>query len=160
MAAERIETGGIVRKLRINELPLLTQLFDYNDVDGMIAENTKNMEDGLVDIFCVFQDDKLLGELHVNYENEDILFAERDKRAYLFAFRVHKDEQGKGIGTRLLENVLDRLTDAGYSEFTVGVEDDNAGARHMYEKQGFLTTIARRQESYQGDSYEYDLLLR
>ena len=43
---------------------------------------------------------------------------------------------------------------------TVGVEDNNARARYMYEKNGFAEPIARIKESYQGDSYEYDLLLK
>ncbi len=149
-----------IRKLKIEELPLLTQLFDYNDVDDMIVQNTEEMQNERVAIFCIFQEEKLLGELHVCYESEDIMVAERDKRAYLFAFRVHKDYQGRGIGTRLLEQVMDELMEKGYREFTVGVEDDNDRARHMYQKQGFIASIARKRESYQGDSYEYDLLLK
>ena len=52
------------------------------------------------------------------------------------------------------------LAENGYSEFTVGVEDDNTRARYMYEKNGFTEPIARIKECYQGDSYEYDLLLK
>lgn len=149
-----------IRKLKTDELHILTQLFEYNDIDDMIAKNTKDIENGVIDIFCVFQEDMLLGELHICYENKDTVFAEKGKRAYLFAFRVHKDYQGKGIGTTLLETVIDKLSDDGYREFTVGVEDDNKRARYMYEKYGFITLIARKKESYQGDSYEYDLLLK
>ncbi len=52
------------------------------------------------------------------------------------------------------------LSENGYSEFTVGVEGDNTKARYMYEKCGFTEPIARIKENYQGDSYEYDLLLK
>ncbi len=150
----------VIRKLNIEELPLLPQLFDYNDVGDMMIENTENLEKGVLDIYCAFHDGRLLGELHVSYEDADKTVAEKDKRAYLFAFRVHKDYQGQGIGTRLLETVINKLVEDGYCEFTVGVEDDNVKARHMYEKQGFHTVIARKEENYQGDSYEYDLLFR
>lgn len=149
-----------IRKLKIEELGLLTQLFEYNDITNMIAENTKNMNRGITDIFCAFQDDKLIGELHVNYESEDTLSAEKGKRAYLYAFRVHKDYQGNGIGTLLLNGVIEILDNAGYKEFTVGVEDTNTRARHMYMKHGFITRVARKKECYQGDEYEYDLLLK
>ena len=87
-------------------------------------------------------------------------FAQKDKRAYLFAYRIHKDFQGKGFGKTLLENTLKELENQGYYEFTVGVEDDNIRARYIYEKYGFNTVISRQKESYQGDSYEYDLLLK
>ena len=86
---------NIVRKLKTTELPILSQLFNYKDVDDMIAENTRNIENNVVDIFALFDNDKLIGELHVKYDNEDKDFAEKEKRAYLFAFRVHKDYQGK-----------------------------------------------------------------
>lgn len=151
---------NIVRKLKVLELPILTQLFNYKDIDDMIFENTRNIQNGIVDIFALFDDNKLIGELHVKYDNEDKDFAEKEKRAYLFAFRVHKDYQGKGLGSYLLETVIDELNANGYHELTVGVEDNNPRAKYMYEKHGFNQPIARIKETYQCDSYEYDLLLR
>ena len=149
-----------IRKLKATELSILTQLFNYKDIDDMIFENTRDIENGIVDIFALFDNDNLIGELHVKYDNEDKHFAEKGKRAYLFAFRIHKDYQGKGLGSYLLKTVIDELNANGYHELTVGVEDDNIRARYMYEKHGFVHPIARIKETYQGDSYEYDLLLR
>ena len=149
-----------IRKLKATELSILTQLFNYKDIDDMIFENTRDIENGIVDIFALFDDSKLIGELHVKYDNEDKDFAKKGKRAYLFAFRIHKDYQGKGLGSYLLKTVIDELNANGYHELTVGVEDDNIRARYMYEKHGFVHPISRIKETYQGDSYEYDLLLR
>ena len=139
---------------------MLTNLFNYKDVNEMITENARDIENGVIDIFALFDGDKIIGELRVKYVSGDERFAEKGKRAYLYAFRIHANYQGKGLGSYLLENVLTILKESGYSEFTVGVEDDNARARYMYEKNGFIEPIARIKESYQGDSYEYDLLLR
>ena len=150
----------IVRKIKTTDLLLLTQLFNYKDVNDMIAENTRDIEAGIIDIFALFDGAKIIGELRVKYISDDNRFAEKGKRAYLYAFRVHQKYQGKGLGSFLLENVLLILAENGYREFTVGVEDDNSIARYMYEKHGFTETIARIKESYQGDSYEYDLLLK
>ena len=151
---------NIVRKLNTSELSILTNLFNYKDVDDMIAENTRDIESGVIDIFALFDNEKIIGELRAKYISDDNRFAEKGRRVYLYAFRIHKDYQGKGLGSYLLENVLTILKENGYSEFTVGVEDDNTKARYMYEKYGFTEPIARIKESYQGDSYEYDLLLR
>ena len=151
---------NIVRKLKVLELPILTQLFNYKDIDDMIAENTRDIEAGIIDIFALFDGAKIIGELRVKYISDDNRFTEKGKRAYLYAFRVHQKYQGKGLGSFLLENVLLILAENGYREFTVGVEDDNLRARYMYEKNGFKEPIARIKESYQGDSYEYDLLLK
>ena len=148
------------RKLKIEELNILAELFNYKNLDEMIEENTENILNEVRDIFVLFYEDKLIGELHVSYENENPIFAQKDKRAYLFAYRIHKDFQGQGFGKTLLENTLKELENQGYYEFTVGVEDDNIRARYIYEKYGFNTVISRQKESYQGDSYEYDLLLK
>ena len=150
----------IVRKLKVSEISMLTVLFKYKDVNAMIAENTKDIENEVVDIFTLFDGAKIIGELRVKYISDDNRFTEKGKRVYLYAFRIHQKHQGKGLGNFLLENVLKILAENGYSEFTVGVEDDNARARYMYEKYGFTELIARIKESYQGDSYEYDLLLK
>ena len=125
-----------------------------------MSKTQKNLKTGLLIFFGLFDGDKIIGELRVKYISDDNRFAEKGKRVYLYAFRIHKKYQGKGLGNFLLENVLTILTENGYSEFTVGVEDDNARARYMYEKNGFTEPIARIKESYQGDSYEYDLLLK
>lgn len=150
----------LVRKLKVSEIPKLTELFKYKDVNEMIVENTKEIENGVIDIFGLFDGDKIIGELRAKYISDDKRFAEKNKRTYLYAFRINQKHQGKGLGNFLLENVLESLEENGYSEFTVGVEDDNARARYMYEKNGFTEPIARIKESYQGDSYEYDLLLK
>ncbi len=150
----------IVRKLKVSELPMLTVLFKYKDVNEMIAENTRDIENGVIDIFTLFDRDKIIDELRVKYISDDNRFAEKGKRAYFYAFRVHQKYQGKGLGNFLLKNVLTILAENGYSEFTVGVEDDNGRARYMYVKHSFIEPVARIKESYQGDSYEYDLLLK
>ena len=56
--------------------------------------------------------------------------------------------------------VLQMLRNNGYYEFTVGVEDDNPRAIHMYQAMGFDKFLLRKQEEYQGDVYEYNLYLK
>ena len=46
-----------------------------------------------------------------------------------------------------------------YDEFTVGVEDDNHRAIHIYKDFGFNEIIARIHEEYQGEGYDYNLYL-
>lgn len=149
-----------VRKITVSELPRLTELFDYNDIDAMLAENTDLIQNRAMDIFILLDGEKLLGELHVSYERNDKLAAVRGLRAYLSAYRVHEDFQGMGLGKLLMKSVIDTLAAEGYSEFTVGVEDDNDRALHIYQKFGFDEVIARKYEEYQGDGYEYNLYLK
>lgn len=149
-----------VRKITVSELPRLTELFDYNDIDGMLAENTSLIQNGSGDIFILLDGERLLGELHVKYESCDRLEAVKGVRAYLYAYRIHKNFQGMGLGNMLMKTVLEKLAAEDYSEFTIGVEDDNDRALHIYKKFGFSEEIARKYEEYQGDGYEYGLYLK
>ncbi len=149
-----------VRKISVNELELLFGLFDYNDPEDMLRENTRDISEGRIDIFGLFLDDELIGELHVSYTNEDERFAVRGRRAYLFAFRINREHQGRGYGQFLINEVMSALAEDSYSEITVGVENDNERARYIYSKLGFTELVGKMHEAYQGDEYDYNLYLK
>ena len=149
-----------LRSMSASELSALTALFDYNDVPAMIAENARLIESGEFSIYLLFEDDELIGELHVTWRSNDPLASIDGQRAYLSAFRILDERQGLGYGQHLLRGVITAIEARGYREITIGVEDDNSLAKHIYAKFGFTEFVERRQESYQGDIYEYDLLLR
>lgn len=150
----------MVRPLGICELPALLALFAYDDIEDMLSENKQKLAENAIDIFGLFYRERLVGELRAAYVCEDRLFAVWGCRAYLYAFRVHGDFQGRGLGKYLLESVIDILIQHGYSEFTVGVEDANDRARHIYKSFGFDERLARKYEEYQGCGYTYDLYLK
>ena len=108
----------------------------------------------------MFQEDRLIGEVRAAYVHNDERFAVRNKRVYLFAFRIHNDFQGSGYGQFLLNGVISMLMQKGFSEFTIGVEDDNETAVHIYSKFGFTQLVGKISEEYQGDSYKYGLYLK
>lgn len=151
-----------VRRLEIAELPILTELFSYRDVDDMVQKTAGYMQKGYCDIFVLFREEELLGEIHVGYCSTDEAEAEPGKRAYLFAYRIKKGHHNKGLGTFLLRRVLSELESQGYTEFTIGVEDDNEIAKHIYNKFGFREMLGRRvgQDDEESEPYEYNLLLR
>lgn len=152
-------SGREIRRITAAELPLLTELFDYADPDEMIRQNTREMNAGELDIFVMFEGSKPIGELHAACKSADER-AEEGKRAYLYAFRIREGYRGRGAGKQLMEQVIGELEDRGYTEFTVGCEDGNDRARHIYEGFGFTELIARKYEEYQGDGYEFGLYLR
>lgn len=167
-----------VRRLTIPELPVLAELFHYKNVDEMVQNTEKFIRNGWCDIFVLFREvsspkegcpeqefssgQELLGEVHVGYCSTDEAEALPGKRAYLFAYRIKKGHHNKGLGTFLLRRVLCELEAQGYEEFTIGVEDDNESAKHIYHKLGFREVISRRvgQDDEESAPYEYNLLLR
>ncbi len=149
-----------VRKMAAGELWQLAELFDYEDFAAEMAQNRLEMETGMLDIFGLYEDERLMGELHVHHASARPHFASPGVRAYLFAFRIRQEAQGKGLGKHLLGRTLEILSREGYREFTVGVEEDNPRAMHLYRRYGFTECISREAETCQGRRYEYLLYLK
>ena len=62
------------------------------------------------------------------------------------AIAVYKEYRGFGIGTKLMEEMLDRLKLLGYEKVSLAVQKENYAAR-MYKKIGFKT-IRESDEEY------------
>lgn len=75
-----------IRTLNTGELNLLFQLFDYNDPDEMIAENTVDINERKIDIFGLFQEDRLIGEIRAAYVHNDERHAVRNKACLSLCF--------------------------------------------------------------------------
>ncbi len=63
---------------------------------------------------------------------------ERYKRAHLYSFRVMEMFQGQGIGTRLIREAETIATERGFYSTTIAVAKENAQARRLYERLGYL----------------------
>lgn len=149
-----------VRKISLPELTLLTKIFNYNNVDSMIEENTKLISCGIGDIFCIFNDDIPFGVIYVKYISDNPLFCVKGLRAYLYAFTINKEYRGKGYGKLLLESVLHQLETEGYREFTIAAGVENHRAIHIYSSFGFNKVLLSRTESLNGKEYSYALYLK
>lgn len=152
----------IIRKIKKQEFIRLYDLFPepkslWNEYYNLRMLDYDNKES---DTYIIEENNKILGELTVNYVSHDLdKEALRGVRAYLEAFRIIKEMQGKGLGQQLIKYAINDLISQGYKEFTVGCEEDNKNALHIYNKLGFTTKI---QHGY-GDKFdpsEYDLYLK
>lgn len=113
-----------------------------------------------IDIFILENNGTIIGEITANYksnklENE----AQNGVRAYLEAFRIEKDYREQGLGQKLINNCIEYLENIGYNEFTIGVEDENEIAKHIYSKLGFIKLIGKGQGD-EFDNSEYTLYLK
>ncbi len=150
------------RKITIEEFEKLKRLFPNNE-DMWIKYKKKRLEQlkkQEIDVFIIEEDEKTIGEITVNYRN-NTLETETipNRRVYLEAFRVDKKYQGQGLGQKLINYCIEYLTNKGYTEFTIGVEDDNEIAKHIYFKLGFNKAI----DKGHGDEFdpsEYTLYLK
>ena len=152
----------IFRKISKDEFDRLHDLFPdseqmwlkYRDM-RLIEFDNKEM-----DIYVIERNNSFIGELSINYISHDLTSETiPDQRVYLQAFRIDKKWQGLGLGQKLIRFALSDLEERGYTEFTIGVEEDNKIAKHIYSKFGFTEAI----DKGYGDEFDpsdYTLYLR
>lgn len=150
------------RKIKKEEFDKLKNLFPGNE-EMWIKYKKKRLnqfEKQEIDVFIIENNENIIGEITVNYTNEELETETiPNKRVYLQAFRVEKEYQGQGLGQKLINYCTDYLTNIGYTEFTIGVEEDNEIAKHIYFKLGFTEAI----DKGHGDEFdpsEYTLYLK
>ena len=131
------------RKIRIEEFDKLKRLSPTNTNWRKYKEQQlKRFINKELDIFVIEEDNTFIAELTINYVSHDLKSETiPNKRVYLEAFRVDKNHQGQGLGQALIAETIQILESEGYTEFTIGVEDDNETAKHIYFKHGFTEAI-------------------
>lgn len=152
----------IIRKITKDEFDRLHDLFPDNEQMWSKYRDMrlKEFEKKEIDVYVIEQDNTFIGELSINYVSHD-LDSETipNRRVYLQAFRLDKKCQGSGLGQKLIQFALSDLESQSYTEFTIGVEDDNERAKHIYFKFGFTEAI----DKGYGDEFDpsdYTLYLR
>lgn len=132
------------RKLRKEEFDKLRHLF--NDTEELWnkykAMRMKQYAENDVDTYIVELNNQVVGEVTINYSSHDLpTEAIPNQRVYVQAFRIEPSYQGYGLGQKLMNYTLSELENRGITEFTIGVEDDNEVAKHIYFKYGFTEEI-------------------
>ena len=116
------------RKISKEEFDKLKSLFPGDDAlwEKYKKQRMNEFNKNEIDVFVVEDNDVFIGELTINYVNHDLQTETiPNQRVYLEAFRIDKSYQGNGLGQELLNYCIKTLLDNGYSEFTIGVEDEN-----------------------------------
>ena len=149
------------RKISPNELIKLKTLTPNLETwDKYYELRQKQFKDKELDIYIIEINNKPIGELTVNYISHDLKTeAIPNQRVYFEAFRLNKKYRGLGLGQYLMQYIVNDLENKGYYEFTIGVEDDNEVAKHIYFKYGFTEEIDRGYGN-EFDPSEYTLYMR
>lgn len=102
---------------------------------------SENIQKGNAEFWTIDNDGNLIGELYIfkKLDNNDI--ADGYTTAYLCAFRIIKNMQGKGLGTELMECVFDRLRELNFSYVTIGVEPKEEANIRLYKRMGFTEKL-------------------
>lgn len=146
--------------LNINNFDKLKELYPCDDFIEYKEKRIKQISNRELDIFVIEYDNKYIGEMTATYINGDLDNETiPNVRIYFQALRVLDEFQNKGLAQKLVKYVIDYYEKLGYKEFTIGVEENNYNAKHIYNKFGFTNIISKGIE-YDNNNNEYTLYLR
>jgi ribosomal protein S18 acetylase RimI-like enzyme len=78
-----------------------------------------------------------IGHIFILFLNTPAHNKEREKRAYLYSLRVMEMFQGQGIGTRLIHQAEEHITQRACHHVSIAVAKTNERARRLYERLGY-----------------------
>lgn len=152
----------VFRKITKDEFDKLHDLFPDSEQMWLKFRDIrwKEFDNKEIDIYVIERNSAFIGELTIHYISRDLASeAIPNQRVYLQTFRLDEKYQGIGLGQKLIQFALTDLEQKGYTEFTIGVEEDNERAKHIYFKFGFTEAI----DKGLGDEFDpsdYTLYLR
>ena len=95
-------------------------------VDRYVAEALKDPESRL---YILLKDGQVIGTCTVDLSSNT---------NYLYGLAIAELERGQGHGSYLAKSLVNKLILQNDKEFQIAVEDSNVGAKHLYEKIGFV----------------------
>lgn len=146
------------RKIKLEELTILRNFVDHWNpyyIDILMTQITENYGD----IYVLLEEDKIIGKIEVEYENDNKNETILGKRAHLHSFKIQKEYRQKNYGQFLINAVIKELTEMGYSEISLNVLENNDIANHIYNKLGF-TLQSQHRKIFAGKYCNYNLLLK
>lgn len=129
----------MIRPLRIDEygkpkeiIEIITRKSDCFD----------SHDDGNRVIYVYELDGRIVGEGALVFENGDPDYTIPNQRIYISRVIVDVLYRNQGIGAKIVDHLLEVAKEKGFKEVSIGVDEDNLPARHLYEqKMGFDTVI-------------------
>ena len=147
----------LVRKITADEVDKLNHL--YYESNELIEKRKEKILNKYEDIFVLEDNGKIIGEVTIVYKGYDDIVVSDNIRVNMEAFRILSEYQNNGRGQHLINEVIKALKEEGYKEITIGVEDHNEIAKHVYTKLGF-TNFLRREPPNKYAPNGYDLLMK
>ena len=128
-----------LRHLREDDLPALEWDGLYTHFRRVYAEAYQASLTGQVIIWVAdLPGTGIIGQAFVQLSSPRFELADGLQRAYLYGFRVKPAFRNAGLGTRMINTIIEDLQRRGYSWLTLNVAVDNDRARRLYERLGFV----------------------
>lgn len=84
---------------------------------------------------------EFIGEGALVFDTGDSDYTVPDRRVYVSRMIVKKEYRNRGIGSEILEFLITKSREIGFSEMSIGVDKDKINALHLYNKYGFTEVL-------------------
>ena len=84
---------------------------------------------------------EFIGEGALDFDTGDPDYTIPHKRVYVSRMIVKKEYRGRGIGSDILDFLIAKAKEMGFSEMAIGVDKDNIVALNLYKKFGFTNVL-------------------
>jgi len=143
---------GIIRPLKLDEYDMCSSFREM--------ANPPQSEDFFADfksgnrIIYVYEiDGELVGEGALVFENGDPDYTIANVRIYMSRIIVGEKYRNQGIGAEIVDYLIGLAKEKGFKEVSIGVDEDNLPARHLYEQKMGFTTVTFEGEDEGGVKY-------
>ncbi len=129
--------NGHIRRLTPDEFPKCGNIWDMERHADLAERFLSELQSGNRLTWVYEQDGHFLGEISLVKDTPDPDYTVPGRRIYVSRLIVRKENRRQGIGKALVEHVVSRAAEMGYSELSIGVDTDNYGALRLYTAAGF-----------------------
>ena len=130
----------VIEKLNLSEYEKCSNIWNMS-ADPYTEQFRNEIEAGNRIVYVYKVNGKFLGEIAYVFDMNDSDYTIPQKRIYLSRLIVKNEYRNKGIGSILIDFVIEEIKNLGYNEISIGVDKDNKAALHLYRKKGFTKII-------------------
>ncbi|MDV2683990.1 GNAT family N-acetyltransferase [Alkalihalophilus lindianensis] len=137
-----------IKKLELEDYYKCSNIWDMEKKPKMAKMFYDEIKSGNRITFIYLENNEFIGEGSLIFISNVPDYTITDKRIYLSRMIVKEEYRNRGIGSIIVDYLIDYAKNLGYEEITLGVDTDNLHARHLYEKKGFTTVVYLGEDEY------------
>lgn len=129
-----------IEKLNINDYAKCNNIWNMSDCEltDLFYQEIKNNNRV---IFVYKINNEFIGEIAYVIDAHDNDYTIPGRRIYISRLIVKSTHRNLGIGSKLIDYILEEIKHLGYTEATIGVDKNNYIALHLYQSKGFTNIL-------------------
>ena len=157
MRCEALSSIYTVRRLDEKDAEAVFCLYQSNPQYFTAMDDVPTLSSAKADLIVLPPNKAIEDKYYVGFYDEAHLVAIMDlirgfpneQTAFIGLFMVHAAQQGRGIGSKIIADVLSHLKSLGFSRCRLGYVKTNLQSKSFWFKNGFLPTgVESKQEKY------------